>query len=63
MFHKATALRFGEGTALEVIFQDEKAKRYDMAQLFDKYPQLQALKDRNLFLSGKLMGAYGVPVE
>lgn len=60
MFHKATALRFWEGTALEVIFQDRKAKRYDMAQLFDKYSQLQALKDRNLFLSGKLMGAYGI---
>lgn len=25
-----------------------------------KYPQLRALEDRNLFLSGKLMGAYGI---
>lgn len=31
-----------------------------MASLFDKYPQLRALEDRNLFLSGKLMGAYGI---
>ena len=31
-----------------------------MASLFDKYPQLRALEDRNLFLSGKLMGSYGI---
>ena len=60
MFHKATELRFLEGTAMEVIFQDGKVKRYDMASLFGKYPQLQALKDRELFLSGQLMGACGI---
>ena len=60
MFHKAIELSFGEGTSLEVRFQDGKVKRYDMASLFDKYPQLRALEDRNLFLSGKLMGAYGI---
>lgn len=31
-----------------------------MADLFDKYPQLIALKDRKLFTSGRLMGAYGI---
>jgi hypothetical protein len=31
-----------------------------MASLFTKYPQLKALEDRNLFISGKLMGAYGI---
>ena len=31
-----------------------------MAVLFEKYPQLCALKNRELFLSGKLMGAYGI---
>ena len=60
MFHKAVELSFGEGTSLEVRFQDGKVKQYDMASLFDKYPQLRALEDRNLFLSGKLMGAYGI---
>ena len=60
MFHKATDMRFLEGTALEVVFQDGKVKRYDMASLFEKYPQLRALEDRSLFLSGKLMGAYGI---
>ena len=60
MFHKATSLKFLDGTALEVSFQDGKVKRYDMAALFQKYPQLEALKNRKLFLSGKLAGAYGV---
>lgn len=60
MFHKAISLTFREGTSLEVRFQDGKVKRYDMASLFGKYPQLRALEDRNLFLSGKLMGAYGI---
>ena len=60
MFHKATDLRFLDGTAMEVTFQDGRVKRYDMASLFDKYPQLQALQDRDLFLSGKLMGTYGI---
>ena len=60
MFHKAIDMRFLEGTAMEVVFQDGKVKRYDMASLYEKYPQLKALKDRALFLSGKLMGAYGI---
>jgi len=60
MFHKATELIFKEGTLLELTFQDGKVKEYDMASLFDKYPQLRALEDRQLFLSGKLLGAYGI---
>ena len=60
MFHKATDLRFKDGTTLELQFQNGVVKEYDMACLFSKYPQLEALKDRRLFLSGKLMGAYGI---
>ena len=60
MFHKAVALHFLEGTALEMSFQDGLVKRYDMKLLFPKYPQLQALLNRDLFLSGKLMGGYGI---
>ena len=60
MFHKAIELKFLEGTALEVAFQDGKVKRCDMASLFEKYPQLEALRDRRLFLSGRLMGPYGI---
>lgn len=56
----AVDLRFLSGTSLAVTFQDGKVKQYDMACLFEKYPQLKALEDRALFLSGKLMGAYGI---
>lgn len=60
MFHKAVKLNFKEGTCLELTFQDGTVKAYDMAVLFSKYPQLEALKDRALFLSGRLMGFYGI---
>ena len=60
MFHKAIKLDFKEGTVFDLTFQDGKVKRYDMAVLFEKYPQFCALKDREIFLSGKLMGAYGI---
>jgi DNA-binding XRE family transcriptional regulator len=60
MFHKAINLKFLEGTVLELTFRDGQVKQYDMAELFSKYPQLKALEDRKLFLSGKLMGAYGI---
>ena len=39
MFHKAVKLELREGTVLELTFQDGKVKRYDMAVLFEKYPQ------------------------
>ena len=60
MFHKAVDLKFKEGTTLELSFQSGEVKEYDMKNLFTKYPQLEALKDRELFLSGKLMGPYGI---
>lgn len=60
MFHKATDVKFLEGTLLEVSFQNGQVKRFDMSRLFSKYPQLTALNDHDLFCSGKLMGAYGI---
>lgn len=60
MFHKAIGLQFLDGTAMAVTFQDGSVKRYDISVLFPKYPQLEALKDRELFLSGRLMEAYGI---
>ncbi len=60
MFHKAIHLEFLDGTAMAVTFQDGAVKKYDISVLFSKYPQLEALKDRELFLSGRLMGAYGI---
>lgn len=60
MFHKAVELNFGKGTTLFLTFQTGEVKEYDVAALFDKYPQLTALKERKLFTSGKLMGGYGI---
>lgn len=60
MFHKATNLSFLDGTVLELTFQNGEVKEYDMAALFGKYPQLTALTNRDLFLSGRLMGSYGI---
>lgn len=60
MFHKAIKLEYREGTTLELTFQDGRVKRYDMSALFSRYPQLEALKDRTLFTSGKLSGPYGI---
>lgn len=59
MFHRATKLEFLNGTNLELTFQDGKVVQYDLSQLFDKYPNLKALKNRKLFTSGK-MTAYGI---
>lgn len=60
MFHKALHLDIKDGTRLEVTFQSGEVKSYDMAVLFAKYPQLEALKDRKLFESGRLQGQYGI---
>ena len=60
MFHKAVDVKFKDGTVVEVTFQDGMVKQYDMMVLAKKYPQVAALKDRELFLSGKLMGHYGI---
>ena len=60
MFHKACKLAFGKGTVLRVTFQDGSVIEYDVSVLYAKYPQLSALNDRKLFMSGKLMGGYGI---
>lgn len=60
MFHKAVKLEFGKGTTLVLTFQTGEVKSYDIAVLFEKYPQLMALKNRKLFTAGKLMGGYGI---
>ncbi|MBR4452049.1 MAG: helix-turn-helix domain-containing protein [Clostridia bacterium] len=60
MFHKAVKIEYGKGTALFLTFQTGEVKEYDISVLFQKYPQMTALKNRRLFTSGKLMGGYGI---
>ena len=54
MFHKAVQLYFNKGTSLSVLFEDGITKTYDVMKLAKRYKPLYALKDRKLFLSGKL---------
>lgn len=59
MFHEAIDLHFLKGTRLAVTFNDETVREFDMASLFEKYPQLERLKDRSLFTKGEL-NRYGI---
>ena len=62
MFVRATKIKFLEGVKVEITFQDGKIIRYDMSEMFSKYPQLRELEtNRRLFESGHLdSGGYGV---
>lgn len=57
---KSIKLVLNEGTTFDLYFYDGSVKRYDVLLLANKFPQLNALKDRNLFLKGKLLGWSGV---
>jgi len=59
MMHKASELKFKEGTTIEVTFKSGEIKEYDISLLFSKYPQMSALCDRDLFEAGKLY-TYGI---
>ena len=47
------------GLWIEVEFEDDVIKYYNIENLFDKYPQFRALKNRKLFKRGKLE-KYGI---
>ena len=57
---KSIKLVLKEGTIFDLYFLDGTVKRYDILSLADKFPQLNALKDRELFIKGKLLGWSGV---
>ena len=57
---QAIKLILKEGTSFDLYFSDGVVKRYDVISLADKFPQLNELKDRKLFLKGKLLGWSGV---
>ena len=60
MENKAVKLYFDKGTTLRILFSDGITKKYDVLELAKKYTQLNDLKNRKLFLSGKLFGWGGV---
>ena len=57
---KAIKLILKEKTTFDLYFLYGAVKRYDILSLADKFPQLNALKDRDLFLKGSLIGWSGV---
>ena len=57
---KSIKLILKEHTTFDLFFDDGKVKRYDILSLADKFPQLNELKDRKLFLKGHLIGWSGV---
>lgn len=52
----AIKLVIKEDTTVDVYFLDGSVKRYDVICLADKFPQLKALSDRDLFKKGELLG-------
>lgn len=57
---KAVKLTLREGTTFDLTFDDGVTKRYDILWLAEKFPQLNALKNRSLFEKGHLFGWSGV---
>ena len=57
---QAIKLVLKEETTFDLYFMDGTVKRYDILSLANKFPQLNALKDRKLFLQGKLPSWGGV---
>ena len=53
---EAIKLVLKENTLFDLFFNDGSVKRYDILTLAKKFPQLNALKDRKLFLKGHLIG-------
>ena len=52
----AIKLVLKENTTFDVYYLDGVVKRYDILSLAKKYPQLIALKNRELFVKGRLLG-------
>ena len=52
----AIKLVLKENTTFDVYYLDGVVKRYDILTLAKKFPQLNALEDRKLFLKGYLLG-------
>ena len=57
---KAIKLILKENTIFDLFFYDGTVKRYDILSLSDKFPQLNDLNDRKLFLKGHLLGWGGI---
>lgn len=67
MFHRMKSLKYlctiygdeAAGYWIEVEFENGIIKQYNIENLFSQYPQFKALKDKDLFINGKLE-KYGI---
>lgn len=53
-FIHGAKLYFGEGTILRVLFMDGLTKQYDMEDAIKDIPELEPLRNREIFLKGHL---------
>ena len=54
-------LKYLDGLKLLATFIDGKVIEYDVGELLERFPQLSALKNRKLFVKGKIdVGGYGI---
>ena len=53
---EAIKLILKDNTTFDLYYLDGTVKRYDILSFATRFPQLSALKDRNLFLKGHLLG-------
>lgn len=60
MNNKAVKIYFKKGTTLQVLFSDGITKQYDVLLFANKYPQLNKLNNRKLFIKGKLFGTSAI---
>lgn len=60
MSNKAVKLYIKNGTNLAILFLDGTTREYNVLDLAKKYPQLNDLKNRKLFKTGRLFGWGGI---
>lgn len=61
MFVEMIDLKYLDGLKLLATFIDGKVIEYDVEKLIKRFPQLSALKNRKLFVKGKIdKGGYGI---
>lgn len=62
MFYKVKSTRCLENYILEIVFENNKIKYYDVSKLFDKWENFKQLKTiRGLFKQVKVdVGGYGI---
>lgn len=53
---EAIKIVFKENTTFDLYFSDGTVKRYDIISFADTHSEFNQLKDRRLFLNGKLLG-------